>query len=152
MNVFKRILVAFVVGAILGAGVVLYFSYHPASATIADLRAESERAVEQYRAEVTEYSDLLAAARGRVEELAESFATEEADHQRSIDRVGRLEDRIRELESIGLAESEAYSRALEYNRSIGDEAAAALRELREYSAAFAGSLDDSGKKDSQSED
>ena len=88
MNALKWILIAFAVGLLAGAAVVLFALYRPASATIADLRKQSERSAEQYRAEIAEYSDLLAEARGRAGELAEDLGRDPMDRSttRSIKR------------------------------------------------------------------
>ena len=153
MNVkAKWILVAFAVGLLVGAGAVLYFVYRPASATVADLREQSDRAAEQYRAEIAEYSDLLSTARGRAGELAEDLGRAAEEHRAAVERVGELENQARSLQELIGEIQESGGRASEYNRAIRSEAEGALGELREYRATLAESPGDSGERDPPAED
>lgn len=153
MNVkAKWILVAFAIGLLAGAGAVLYFVYRPVSAAIIELRAESERAAEQYRAELDSYTGLLAEARGRAGELENDLARAAEEHRADVERVGRLEDQARNLQELIGEIQESGGRASEYNQRIGEEATAALGELQEYRAALTGSLGDSGERDPPAED
>ncbi|MBA7551522.1 hypothetical protein ES705_44064 [subsurface metagenome] len=152
MQKLKWYLAIFLIGTIIGAGAMLYFVYRPASTVIADLRAESERAAEQYRTEIAEYSDLLSTARGRAQGLAEDLARAAKEHRAAVEQVGRLEDQARSLQEL-IGEIQASGgRASEYNRAIRDEAEGALGELRKYCAALAASLGYSGERDPPAED
>jgi len=153
MNVkAKWILVAFAIGLLVGTGAVLFALYRPASATITDLRAESDRAAEQYRAEIAEYSDLLSTARGRAGELAEDLGRAAEEHRAAVERVGELENQARSLQELIGEIQESGGRASEYNQRIREEATAALGELREYRAALESSSGDSGERDPPAED
>jgi len=148
----KWILLAFAIGLLVGAGTVFVFMLRPSSATITDLREQSERAAEQYRAEIAEYSDLLNTARGRAGELAEDLGRAAEEHRAAVERVGRLENQARNLQELIGEIQESGGRASEYNQRIGEEATAALGELQEYRAALAGSPGDSGERDPPAED
>jgi len=153
MNVkAKWILGAFAIGLLAGAGVVLYTLYSPASTTITDLRAESERVAEQHRTEIAEYSDLLTEARGRAGELAEDLARAAEEHRADVERVGRLEDQARSLQELVGKVQESSGRASEHNRAIRNEAESALRELREYREALELGSGYSGERDPPAED
>lgn len=153
MNVkAKWILVAFVVGLLASAGAVLYFVYRPASSTIADLREQSDRAAQQYRAEIAEYTDLLSTARGRAGELASALEQAVGEYRSAIERIAGLEIQSRSLQELIGKVQESSGRASEYNRAIRDEAEAALGELRKYRAALAAGPGDSGERDPPAED
>lgn len=144
--------IAFAIGAVLGAGLVLFTLYRPASATITELRDESDRAAEQYHEEVAEYSDLLAGARGRTEKLAEALGRAEEEHQADIERVARLEEQAHDFRAFIGAIQELGGRASEYNQAIRNEAESALRELQEYREAVESSPGYSGERDPPAED
>ena len=148
----KWYLAALLLGAVLGAGIVLFALYRPASAAIADLRAESDRASEQYRTEVGEYTDLLAEARGRTGELENDLAQAAEEHRADVERVGRLEDQARSQQELIGKVQESGGRASEHNRAIRGEAEAALGELREYREALTASSGSGGERDPPAED
>ena len=152
MNALKWVLIAFAVGLLVGAGIVLFALYRPASATITDLRKQSDRAAEQYRAELDSYTGLLAEARGRAGELESDLARAAEEHRADVERVERLEDQARSLQKLIGEIQDSGGRASEHNRAIRGEAEAALGELREYRAAIESSPGDSGERDPPAED
>jgi len=148
----KWYLVAFLIGAILGAGIVLITLYCPSSRTIADLRAESDRASQKYRAELDRYTGLLAEARNRAGELAEDLGRATEEYQAALERVEQLEGQARDLQELIGEIQESGGRATQYNQRIRGEAETALESLREYRAALAAGLDGGGGRDPPAED
>ena len=148
----KWILVAFLIGAILSAGIVLYFVYRPASATIAELREQHDRDSAIYKRALHDNLGLLEAARGRAE-IAEDLAgrvqmevarlTGEAqDNER---RFRELADRFDGIEAGNL-------RAEELNRRIAEEAERGLGEIRSFGRELPADSGDSPERDPPAED
>ena len=152
MNALKWILVAFAVGLLFGATIIYFGMRHSSSATVAELREQYEQAAEQYRAELTEYNNLLNAAREGAGKLAEDLGRAAEEHRAALERVEQLEDQARDLQELIGEIQESGGRASEYNRAIRGEAEAALEELRGYRAALAGSPGDSGERDPPAEE
>lgn len=153
MNVkAKWILVAFAVGLLAGAGAVLYFGYRPASTTIADLRAESERLSRQYRDELDSYTRLLSTARTRVTELTEDLRRADAAYRDAIDGAERLENQIRGLQELVGEIQESSGRAAEYNRAIRNEADTALGDVHRLRGILVKYRPSSGERDPPAED
>lgn len=145
MAKIKWYLAAFLVGAILGAGAVLFFMLRPASTTITELRAESDRAARQYQDEAAKYSDLLADARGRAGELAEDLARATEERRADLEGAARMEDQAQSLQKLIGEIQESDERASGYNRAIRDEAESASVELREYRETLEGSTGSGGE-------
>ena len=121
------------------------FLFRPSASAISDLRTYSERAAEQHRAEIDDYKLLLSEANGRISDLRADLEGERAARREDVARAWRAERRAEaaEIEARSLRDldreiREADRRAAGYNQQIGDEAEAALRELREYRAALEG--------------
>ena len=117
---------------------------------ISTLRTYSERAAEQYRAEIDDYKRLLGEARGTIGDLRADLNRERAARREDVARAWRAERRAEaaEIEARSLRDLDrtirtADRRAAGYNQRIGDETEAALQELREYRAALEGGAGDS---------
>ena len=132
MQIFKWCAITFLVGAILSAGVVLYFVYRPASVTITDLQRKSKQLSEQHRIEADEDSKLLAKARETIEGLANDLARASLIYEEAINGAKQLESQVRSLQESNTEIQRSSGRASEYNRSIRGEAKNALRDLRGF--------------------
>ena len=153
-KIVKWIIVGALVLALIVGGIYAYdrlYYLFKSPAVIANLRAESERAAEQYRIETDEYNRLLRESRGRIKDLEADLAREETARKKDIDRIGRLEDQVKSFRKLDNEIQASGDRVVGHNQSIGSEAARALQELREYRAALAGSAGSIDSRDTDAE-
>jgi hypothetical protein len=130
MNALKWILIAFAIGLLVGAGIVLVALYRPASSTIAELREQYERDSAVYRRALHGNIGLLEGARGRAEAAEDLAGRVQAEVERLKERARHNEQRFTEL-ADRFGEIEAGNlRAEELNRWIAEEAARGLEEIR----------------------
>jgi len=153
MNVkAKWILVAFAIGLLVGAGTMLYFVYHPAHNTVAELREQYDRDSAIYRKALSYNIGLLEAA-GRRAETAEDLAGRvQAEVERLAERARHNEQRFRELTNRFDGIEAGNLRAEELNRRIGEEAARGLEEIRSFGKSLSGDSGDGTERDPPAED
>jgi DNA repair exonuclease SbcCD ATPase subunit len=152
MREAKWYFIMLAIGNLLGAGLTLLFVYRPASATIAELRQESERLSGLHRAELDDYSELLKTTRSRVAELTDTLGAAEDANRAALDRAIRAEKQAQDIQKLIGQIQDSGERSSELNHSIRGETEDALGELRSLRGFLAENYTGGGEEGPSTED